>query len=185
MGALFGGCGLAAAVEAMERVTGRPLVWGTAQYLSFARAPAVVDFDVVVEVAGHNVSQARAVGRVGGDEILTVNAALGRRPAEFQGQWAIRPEVPPPDDCPPRPMDDRHRHSIMSTIDMRLALARRPEELPGPPGDGRAALWARIPDLDPSTTTLAILGDLVPFGIGQALGERAGGHSLDNTRRVP
>jgi len=32
--------------------------------------------------------------------------------------------------------------------------------------------------------TLAILGDYVPFGIGQALGEQAGGNSLDNTLRV-
>jgi len=31
---------------------------------------------------------------------------------------------------------------------------------------------------------LAILGDYVPFGIGQALGLRAGGNSLDNTLRV-
>ena len=31
---------------------------------------------------------------------------------------------------------------------------------------------------------LGILGDWVPFGIGQALGQRAGGNSLDNTLRV-
>jgi acyl-CoA thioesterase len=35
-----------------------------------------------------------------------------------------------------------------------------------------------------SAATLAILGDYVPFGIGQALGARAGGNSLDNTLRV-
>ena len=35
-----------------------------------------------------------------------------------------------------------------------------------------------------SAAALAILGDYVPFGIGQALGERAGGNSLDNTLRV-
>ena len=33
-------------------------------------------------------------------------------------------------------------------------------------------------------TTLAILGDFVPSGIGQALGVRGGGNSLDNTLRV-
>ena len=184
MGALFGGCGLAAAVEAMERVTARPLVWATAQYLSYARAPAVVDIDVVIEVEGHNTTQARAVGRVGDDEIFTVNAALGARRSDFEGQWAIRPDVPAPDDCPARRWELRHQHSVMSRVDMRLAHARPPEELPGPPGDGRSALWARIPDLEGLTTTLAILGDLVPFGIGQALGARAGGNSLDNTLRV-
>ena len=42
-----------------------------------------------------------------------------------------------------------------------------------------------MPDLlEPSAATLAILGDYVPFGIGQALGAYAGGNSLDNTLRV-
>ncbi|MEJ7585719.1 MAG: hypothetical protein WKF43_16925, partial [Acidimicrobiales bacterium] len=50
---------------------------------------------------------------------------------------------------------------------------------------GRSALWARIPEvLDPSAAALAILGDYVPFGIGQALGQPAGGNSLDNTLRI-
>jgi len=35
-----------------------------------------------------------------------------------------------------------------------------------------------------SAAALAIIGDYVPFGIGQALGRRAGGNSLDNTLRV-
>jgi acyl-CoA thioesterase len=35
-----------------------------------------------------------------------------------------------------------------------------------------------------SAATLAILGDYVPFGVGQALGKHAGGTSLDNTLRV-
>jgi acyl-CoA thioesterase len=74
----------------------------------------------------------------------------------------------------------------MDRIDVRLADARNPMELPGPPSsDGRSALWARLPDvLDMSAATLAILGDYVPFGIGQALGAQAGGNSLDNTLRV-
>jgi acyl-CoA thioesterase len=38
--------------------------------------------------------------------------------------------------------------------------------------------------LDMSAAALAIIGDFVPFGIGQALGRRAGGNSLDNTLRV-
>ena len=43
-----------------------------------------------------------------------------------------------------------------------------------------------MPDLlDMSSgASLAILGDYVPFGIGQALGLAGGGNSLDNTLRV-
>ena len=52
------------------------------------------------------------------------------------------------------------------------------------PGDGRASLWVHLPSLEMSAAALAIVGDYVPFGIGQALGHRAGGNSLDNTLRV-
>ena len=183
-GFLFGGAGLAAAVAALEVATDRPLVWASAQYLSYARPPAVLDVEVIPAVTGHQISQARATGRVGDAEIFTVNAALGRRPFEAAGSWAVRPEVPAPDGCPRRHLDPHHDDTIMSTIEMRLAEARQLEELDGTPGDGRSAVWARVPDLDISAGTLGVLGDWVPFGIGQALGARAGGNSLDNSLRV-
>jgi acyl-CoA thioesterase-2 len=184
MGALFGGCGLGAAIEALEATTARPVIWATVQYLSFARPPAVLRIETTEVVRGHQISQGRAVGSVNDEEIFTVNGALGSRPLDLAGEWAVRPDVPSPEDSPPRVLLDRHHGSILDHIDMRLARARPPEELPGPRGDGRTALWVRIPDLEMSAATLAIVGDYVPFGIGQALGERAGGTSLDNTLRV-
>src|SRR5690606_26587097 len=57
----------------------------------------------------------------------------------------------------------------------------------GPAGQARRPVRPVGPDpelLDMSAATLAILGDYVPFGIGQALGARAGGNSLDNTLRI-
>ncbi|HEX6166497.1 MAG TPA: acyl-CoA thioesterase, partial [Acidimicrobiales bacterium] len=33
---LFGGCALGAAIAALEETSGRPVVWATAQYLSYA-----------------------------------------------------------------------------------------------------------------------------------------------------
>jgi acyl-CoA thioesterase II len=184
MGALFGGCGLGAAIEALEVTTGRPLVWATAQYLSFAPSGVILDINTVEVVRGHQVSQARAVGRVDGEEILTVNAALGRRELRWSGAWAQRPDVPAPNRCPPRQVQARHQGTIMDRLDMRLADARDFEELEGTPGDGRCALWVRLPDLDMSAAALAVVGDYVPFGIGQALGRRTGSNSLDNTLRV-
>ena len=172
---LFGGCGLGAAIAALEGSSGRPVVWATAQYLSYANPPAIMDIDVTLAVTGKQVTQARAVGHVGDREILTVNAALGQRPLEAGGQWAEMPAVPAPDDCPKRMPRMPGNDSIMERIDVRLADALSFDELPGPPQPGgRSALWARIPDvLDMSAATLAILGDYVPFGIGQAL-RRAG-----------
>jgi acyl-CoA thioesterase len=184
-GALFGGCGLGAAIEVMEQVTGRPCVWSTAQFLSYARPPAVLDLEVVEAVRGHQISQARVMVRVGGREILTVVGALGRRPNPLAGQWATRPDVAAPDHCPPRPLMNRHQGTIMDRLESRLADARPYWELTGRAGSGNASLWVRLPELmNGSAAALAIIGDFVPFGIGQALGQRAGGNSLDNTLRV-
>ena len=78
-GALHGGAGLAAAVDAAERATGRPLVWATAQYLRHAGPSGVADVDVVVELDGHHTSQARATMRVDGIDVLSAFTAHGQR----------------------------------------------------------------------------------------------------------
>lgn len=184
-GFLFGGAGLGSCVEALERATGRPAVWATAQFLNFAPPGQDLVISVTEVVRGHQVSQARAVGRVDGEEILTVNAALGHRDIRFEGSWSEMPVVPGPDDCRPRELLDHHRGTIADSLEVRMAKGRMISDLPGPPGDGRIALWVRIEGLDlTQTSLLAIFGDFVPMGIGQALGERAGGNSLDNTLRI-
>jgi acyl-CoA thioesterase len=184
-GFLFGGCGLAAAIAALEGTTGRPTVWAASQYLSFARPPDMMDVDVTIAAEGHQVTQARAVAHVVDREILTVNAALGSRPLDASGQWEEMPNVPPPDDCAPRGYRHPRENSIMQRLDMRLADGRDFNDFDGTPGSGHSAMWARLPDvLDMSAATLAVLGDYVPFGVGQALGQMAGGTSIDNTLRV-
>ena len=183
-GFLFGGCGLGAACEAMELTTGRPTVWATAQYLAFARPPSAVDIEVHEPVTGHYTSQARAIGSVDGEEIFTVNAAMGLRPHDLEGQWVDFPDVPAPDDCPPREFRFDPATTVMGTMEVRIAKARPISEFPGAPGDGRTAMWARFPELGVCTTALAILGDLVGFGVSQAIGDWSHGSSLDNTVRI-
>ncbi|HZM38880.1 MAG TPA: thioesterase family protein [Acidimicrobiales bacterium] len=184
---LFGGCALGAAIAAMEGTTGRPVVWATAQYLSYAHPPSILDIDVTIGAAGHSVTQARVVGHVADTEIVAVNAALGIRDLPVEGSWVEFPKVPPPEDCEVRGPRFPGTESIMDRIDVRLASARSWNEIDGHPAPaGRSMLWARMPDLlDLSSgASLAILGDYVPFGIGQALGRAGGGNSLDNTLRV-
>jgi acyl-CoA thioesterase-2 len=183
-GFLFGGCGLGAAIAALEAATGRPVVWATAQYLSYARCGETVDFGVTVAVAGHQITQARAVGTVAGREILTVNAALGSRPTDFDAAWLTPPDVLAPERCPVRTVDDEHLGTVIDRLEQRLAAGRMDDRLVGPSASGRSALWVSMADLAPSGAALAVLGDYVPFGIGQALGLNAGGNSLDNTLRV-
>ncbi len=187
---LWGGCGLGAAVEAMERTTGRPVIWATSQYLSYAQVGATMDIDVIIGAHGKSITQARAVGHVGDREILTVNAALGHRDTRGEGVWVTMPDVPAPEDCHERfgvtPDDQGVVDGMMARLDFRLARARGWDAMDGVPSpDGRSAMWARMPDvLEMSGAALAILGDYVPFGLGQALGAHAGGNSLDNTIRM-
>ncbi len=186
-GFLFGGSGLGAAISAMEGTSGRPCIWATAQYLEYAKEGEVLDIDVTLAVTGHQITQARAVGHVADREILTVNAALGVRESDSSGQWERMPEgVPHPSHCPPRPTRLPVDGTIMERLDLRLAVGRTWECLDGTAGDGHTVLWARIPQLleTVDATALAVLGDYVPMGVGQALGRMGGGNSLDNTLRV-
>lgn len=182
---LFGGCGLGAAICAMEEVTGRPLIWATGQYLSFAMAGDTMDIDVTIATSGHHTTQARVVGHVADREILTVNAALGSRPLEASGQWDVMPVVPRPEECNQRASRWDVRDTIMERMEVRLAKGRQWEDLDGTASvDGTSALWIRLADLEMSAATLAVLGDYVPFGIAQALGRWTRANSLDNTLRI-
>lgn len=181
---MFGGVGMAAAIAAMERTCERPVIWATAQYLSYARPPSIVDFDVWVPAQGRHNSQARVTAHVGDKEILTVNAALGSRPSELTRQWLSMPDVPSPMDCEPsehwRADEDLHSHLETRVAKGRYGAARvgAPEE------DGRLILWLRPKGGQPiDSSMLAIMADHVPSGVGNALGLNAGGNSLDNTIR--
>ena len=182
---LFGGCGLGAALVAMEEATGRPTIWATAQYLSYAPTHSTLDIEVEVSISGGHVSQARAVAHVGEREVLTVNGAFGSNEHDIGGVWVSPPEVPPPLECPPRRLPIEVRNSIFEHVETRVALGRTFEEIDGSPGSPNSALWARVPGhLDPSAATLAIFGDYVSGGVAHPIGQRVMGRSLDNTIRM-
>lgn len=184
-GFLFGGSGLGAAIAAMEGTSERPVVWATAQYLSFAKTGTVVDIDVTLAVHGRQTTQARAVGHVGGTEIITVNAALGRRSYPAEHQFPEPPAVQPPEGCPVREQWSSDRpDAIHSRLEQRWALPPEASE-PAVLAPGRVAVWSRMPELlEPSAASFAVLGDYVPMGVGFVLGGQVGSTSLDNTLRV-
>ena len=95
-------------------------------------------------------------------------------------------DVPRPEDCPERIHRMDPGDTVHGRLDQRLAKGRDFDELDGTHGDGRTVLWARIPEVLDGVdgAALAVLGDFVPMGVGQALGIRGGGNSLDNTLRL-
>lgn len=182
---LFGGCGLGAALVALEAASGRPTVWATAQYLSYAMTGSVVEYDVTLVAVGGHVTQGRAVAHSDGREILTVNAALGEAQPFTHEVWVEPPSVPRPEECPTRWLPVEATNSILDRVDVRVAAGRILSELDGTSSTPCSALWARVPGhLSPSAGTLAIFGDYVSGGASQPLGRPTMGRSLDNTIRM-
>jgi acyl-CoA thioesterase len=185
---LQGGAGLGAAIMAMEHVAGRPAIWATAQYLSFAYGTDPIDVDVTVEVAGHNTTQARCVLTRDGREVMTTHAALGRREFEWKGVWAARPDVPDPQHSEHFRFFDRGKGHIGDLAEFRLALGRQLDEVirQGTRGSGDFALWVRCWEgFQPTdAASLSLIGDFMPLGFAEAVGAGVSGNSLDNTIRL-
>ncbi len=172
---MMGGVGLGSAVMALEAATGRPLVWATAQYLSFAQRGQTVEIDVEAAVTGRSVTQARATSRVGHRAILTVNAALGDKGDEEDAQYLPMPEVPPPADCERYEPEWGHQGDLMSRIERRTVEDNDADH------PGHARMWMRATSGEPMTAgLLAIFADFLPGAIPITRGSS----SLDNTLRI-
>ena len=117
----------------------RPTIWSTAQYLSYAPTHSTLDLTVTLAAEGRRTTQGRVVGRVGDREILTVNGAVGSPGSlDAEGVWVTAPDVPSPDDCPPRWFPDFRSASIFDRIDVRQASGRSFEDITaGLGGPGR------------------------------------------------
>lgn len=190
-GTLYGGAALGAAIAALERACDRPLVWATAQYLSFVRSSrtGVLDVDVEVLVAGAGTTQARCTITADGREVLMALATLGHRDAVARGSWVVRPDVPPVT-ATRRQMIAGAVGTVHDLLDMRMVhgVSRRQLARGKEFSDtgGRAALWVRLPGgrRTPDGADLALVGDLVPAAFASATGQPISGFSLDNTIRV-
>ena len=184
---MFGGVGLASAVEAAKRVAGRELIWATAQYLSYARPGSLLEVDVRLPVQGHNITQAVITLHCGDEVIISATAALGERSGCPEHQWFDLPAMPPPQDCTVWAAWDHQAGELMRRLEIRVApdsIALAPR-LGVPDPSGRMQMWMRPREnVAVDATLLALLGDFVPTGAGVALGLDGGGNSLDNTLRL-
>jgi hypothetical protein len=123
-------------------------------------------------VEGKHTTQARVISHVDDREIITVNAALGRRESPYSAQWTKLPDVPPPEDCDVAEHWRGSGEGLHTRLEVRIAQGRYGKDREGnPAADGRTVLWARPRgDYVIDATMLAIMADLVPSGIGNALG---------------
>ncbi len=184
---MYGGAGLGAAIQALECATGRTVIWATAQYLSVGRPGSVVDLDLTLSVQGRRTSQARVVGRIDGDEVFVVLAALGGGADGGSHQWAEPPDMPAPAACVPAELWVGQTDNLNARLELRMApnlYGQGPREGRLSP-DGRLVFWIRGREPAPvDSGLLAVFADYVPAGVGVAFGREGGGNSLDNTLRI-
>lgn len=170
----------------MEELSGRQIAWSTAQYLDYAMVDEVVQFDVSLDVVGNQLTQASVIGRVGERVIVRALGALGERKFAHRHLFSEAPEVPRPEELQRSSLLPHVAATIHDEFDQRYVIGRSLEARDGSVSDGRTLMWVRIigEQRDADSTTLAMFGDFVPLGVGQALGVLGGGNSLDNTLRL-
>lgn len=177
---LFGGASLALALEVAALATGRPVVQGALQFISFTPLGAVLELEVESLQAGRTLAQVGVTGSLEGRTLFLAGAALGSREGFSPQQWAAAPLAPPPEVCPPiadlPPQDENAR--FLAGIEIREAGGATPVP-------GRTLLWLRRRDRAPlCRASLALFADFVPLALGRATGQAGGGNSLDNALRV-
>jgi len=180
---IYGGCGLAAAIEAAESVTGRPLAWASCQFLRPAHAGQTIDLDVQIKAEGRAVSHGRVIATVDGQEVFATMVSLGERDFPAKGVWQEMPNVIAPEQCPPRYIRAENKGGLREQIEER-AVTTDPSGIIRSE-DGRSAVWARLPGgLPAAASALAVLGDAVSTGLSAVLDPDAQAPSIDNTIRV-
>jgi acyl-CoA thioesterase II len=186
-GFLYGGSGIAASVEAAERVTGRPLQWITTQFIGSPSPGSVVELQVTVPAEGRVTSQSQVQATVDGEAVFTSMCAHTARPGGDRAEFVSMPDVAPPDDCPAMggPFEIDLSGSFFRTMERRLAAGIFGMEAVGRPQHGGLAIWTRLVDGEVgSPASQAYVADIIPMGVGAALGAMPGATSLDNTLRV-
>ena len=171
-GALYGGCGLAAVIEAAEGAVERPTAWATVQFVAGAGIGEELKLAVEHVAAGRRMSQVRVTASDrSGAIVLAALVALGRRESAGHEVWERMPKVPPPEDCPPRKLvNEARRGGLRTRIDERTATTGDDGFLVA--HNGRSALWVTMPGGIPAcASALALVADDVSAGTAAAMGD--------------
>jgi acyl-CoA thioesterase len=186
-GTLWGGVGLSAFVAAAERAVERRCVWATVQYLAPIRAGARLRMDIEISGQGIALTQASGRGTVDGEPaLLAIGTFGGDGPNDMQ--FTEAPDIPRPEECQVRSMPRPWGGGMLEQIEQRTLPGMALPHPDGHRGSGRTMLWMRLRDGDRDVANdvgaLAVLADLAPSGISEAIGRATFGTSLDNSIRA-
>jgi len=171
---VMGGVSFAAAIDALEQASARPLIWASAQFLAAAAPEAALEIVPKIASAGGKISQAEAQVRADGRTIAAVRASLGRREGFAAQQFVPMPSVPPPEACEPLAPDFPPGGDLRARFDRREAMREGEAQ-------GQARRWFRsLDNLPVSAGLLAVVADFLAGGHAQTMGAV----SLDNLVRM-
>ena len=170
---IMGGVAQAAAIEAAESVTDKPLLWSTIQFVNAGLLNQSIDIEVEALGGGRSISQVLVTLTTDGTVLQTMSAALGGRQGQDR-QFVSMPTVAPPEKCSIKTdLDHNNDQDLIAQFERRIAIEA--------PDDGLGAMWIRSKDaLSISAGLLAITSDFM-LGLHP---ESFRGTSLDNTFRV-
>ena len=170
---IMGGVAQAAAIEAAEIVTGKPLLWSTIQFVNAGLLNQSIDIEVTALGGGRSISQVLVTLTADGTVLQTMSAALGGRQG-VERQFVSMPAVAAPENCSIKTdLDHNNDQDLIAQFERRIAIEA--------PDDGLGAMWIRSKDALPiSAGLLAITSDFM-LGLHP---ESFRGTSLDNTFRV-
>ena len=170
---IMGGVAQAAAIEAAEIVSDKPLLWSTIQFVNAGLLNQSIDIEVEVLGGGRSISQVLVTLTADGTVLQTMSAALGGRQGT-ERQFVSMPRVAAPEDSPIRTdLDHNNDQDLIAQFERRVPLEA--------PDEGLGAMWIRSNEALPITAgLLAITSDFM-LGLHP---ESFRGTSLDNTFRV-
>ena len=170
---IMGGVAQAAAVEAAEIVSEKPLLWSTIHFVNAGLLNQSIDIEVEVLGGGRSISQVLVRLTADGTVLQTMSAALGGRQGT-ERQFVTMPTVAAPEECSIKTdLDHNNDLDLIAQFERRVALEV--------PDEGLGAMWIRSKDALPiSAGLLAITSDFM-LGLHP---ESFRGTSLDNTFRV-
>lgn len=170
---IMGGVAQAAAIEAAEIVSGKPLLWSTIQFVNAGLLNQSIDIEVELLGGGRSISQVLVTLTADGTVLQTMSGALGGRQGT-ERQFVSMPTVAAPEDCSIKTdLDHNNDQDLIAHFERRIAIEA--------PHDGLGAMWIRSKDSHPiSAGLLAITSDFM-LGLHP---ESFRGTSLDNTFRV-
>ncbi len=183
LGFLYGGSSAAAAIETLESITERPLIFLSCQFNNFAKLGADILVTAEESVRGGNISHTSLSATADDALVFSALGTLGERSHSLETQFISMPKLDEPKNCPKFGGGKREgKYSIDSRIEYRVARGslRKDKQVPG-----QMALWAKVPELkQTSASSIALMADYLPVSIGSVLERAAGGNSLDNQLRI-